>query len=105
MTSSINIRDLITSKGAFDLLDNSTNISNKWNMYHKLVFDDMDYIDFDDKYIYRPDLVAYEMYGSQQLFPLILMANKVESVILFNQITIGNKILIPKNTGETNGFK
>jgi len=100
MKSNVNIEKLIPIGGAFELLDKATNISNRWNMYHKSIFDDMDYIEFDDRYIYRPDLVAYEIYGSQQLFPLILMANKVESVIRFNQINIGNKIMLPKNTGE-----
>lgn len=40
-------------------------------------------IPFEDNYKYRPDLIAKKYYGSDLLYPLVLMTNRINSMINF----------------------
>lgn len=79
-----------------DLMD-KTNISHPMYLNEKLLDYDKDYIEFDDKYIYRPDLVAFHVYREQSLFPIILLVNKVASLIQFNPMNVGDRIYLPQD--------
>ena len=67
--------------------------------------DDMNYIYFDDMYTYRPDLVAFHVYGVQTLFPLILSVNNVDSLIHFDKINVGDRIMLPQHNTVESVFK
>jgi len=53
-------------------------------------------INIDQKYKYRPDRIAYEYYGDDSLFPLILSANNLRSLLDFDPEKLGNTIKVIK---------
>jgi hypothetical protein len=52
-------------------------------------------ITIDARYNLRPDLLSYEMYGTNFWYPVILMVNKVGSIFQFKAEYLNNKCLIP----------
>jgi len=49
-------------------------------------------IEIDDTYNYRPDKLAYELYGDDFYYPVLLVSNNIGSIIDFRIQKIGNKI-------------
>ncbi len=52
-------------------------------------------ITIDARYNLRPDLLSYEMYGSNFWYPAILSANKLGSIFQFKAEYLNNRCLIP----------
>ncbi len=49
----------------------------------------------DARYNLRPDLLAYENYGTNFYYPVILVANKLGSIFQFKAEYLNNKCLLP----------
>ena len=47
-----------------------------------------------DKYKYRPDRIAYEYYGEDSLFPIVLASNKLKTIFDFIPSKLDNKIFL-----------
>jgi hypothetical protein len=52
-------------------------------------------VTIDERYNYRPDLLAYEQYGEDFWYPAILVANKLGSLLQFQATVLNHKCLIP----------
>ena len=48
--------------------------------------------DINDSYDYRPDKVAYEVYGEDFYYPIILLSNNISTITEFRTDKIGNTI-------------
>jgi len=46
----------------------------------------------DESYNYRPDKVAYKVYGIDYYYPVILACNNIGSILQFNISKIGSRI-------------
>jgi hypothetical protein len=51
--------------------------------------------EIDSRYDYRPDTLAYEVYGQDFYYPAILIANNLGSIIQFKSSNMSNKCKIP----------
>ena len=51
--------------------------------------------DIDQRYDYRPDLLAYMHYGQDFWFPVILAVNNIGSMLQFKADFLNHKCLIP----------
>ena len=80
----------------YRLLDHSLNFTNSIKINYKKLLENTDYLIFSEKYNYRPDLVAYEVYGDDLYYIPILIANNVNSVLNFTKDKVGSKIIIPQ---------
>ena len=49
----------------------------------------------DERYDYRPDRLAYEIYGEDFYYPAILVANNIGSILQFKADILDNKCWIP----------
>ncbi len=49
----------------------------------------------DSRYNLRPDLLSYEIYGTNFWYPAILAVNKVGSIFQFKADYLNNKCLVP----------
>ncbi len=49
----------------------------------------------DARYNFRPDLLSYELYGTNFWYPVILTVNKLGSIFQFKAEYMNNKCLIP----------
>jgi len=47
-----------------------------------------------NKYKYRPDRVAYEYYGSDSFYPIVLACNNLRSLLDFIPGNLGNEIYL-----------
>jgi len=52
-------------------------------------------IDINDSYKYRPDKVAYEIYGDDLLYPWILQANGLGSIANFIPSQLNYEVVVP----------
>ncbi len=49
----------------------------------------------DARYNMRPDLLSYELYGTNFYYPVILVVNKIGSIFQFKAEYMNNRCLIP----------
>ncbi len=49
----------------------------------------------DARYNFRPDLLSYEVYGTNFWYPAILIANNLGSIFQFKDEYLNNKCLVP----------
>jgi len=56
----------------------------------------LDTFKIDESYKYRPDKVAFEYYGEDGYYPLVLYANNIGSILQFNPEIIGDEIKLLK---------
>ncbi len=49
----------------------------------------------DARYNLRPDLLSYEIYGTNFYYPAILIVNKIGSILQFKAEYLNNRCLIP----------
>ncbi len=60
-----------------------------------LMFKNSSEIVLDSRYNCRPDLLSYEIYGTNFWYPIILTVNKLGSIFQFKAESLGNRCLIP----------
>ena len=68
-------------------------------------------MEIDERYDYRPDKLAYEVYGEDFYYPFILAANNLGSMLQFKAEILNYKCLVPRaevarsliGSGEYNG--
>lgn len=81
------IQDSLSNENMFNnLLKYEKNL--KDNTYKKIV---------NHEYKFRPDKLALEIYGNQLLYPLILIANNLTSILQFDPKKLNFTIKIPNN--------
>ena len=61
-----------------------------------LLIQNSDEYPIDNKYLYRPDKLAYEIYGDDLYYPWILQANSLGSIAQFIPSLLNNKAYIPR---------
>lgn len=61
-----------------------------------LLIENSDIIQIDNKYLYRPDKLAYEIYGDDLYYPWILQANSIGSVAQFIPDLLNNQAYLPR---------
>ena len=66
---------------------------------------DLDTVEIDERYDYRPDRLAYEIYKQDFWFPAILIANNIGSILQFKAGSMNFKCKIPKKTNIDNIIK
>ena len=57
-----------------------------------------DDITIDERYNYRPDRLAYEIYGQDFWYPAILIANNIGSMLQFKAESLNFKCKVPRKT-------
>ena len=67
-----------------------------YNFYNKNknLFQIKNYLQFkiDETYNYRPDKVAYEVYGDDYYYPIILACNNIGSILQFTTSKVGSNV-------------
>jgi len=58
-------------------------------------------IDIDSRYDYRPDRLAYEIYGQDFWYPAILIVNNLGSILQFKADVLNFKCKIPSTSDIT----
>jgi len=87
----------------FNVIENDTTYLNNLtstkvfdNFYNKNLnlFNNDNYLIYkiDESYNFRPDKVAYEVYGDDFYYPIILFCNEIGSQMFFNVDILGNNI-------------
>ncbi len=91
---------LVNTNPAFDVrpLDQYTD----WHVFDQYITKNIDLLTknsteiiIDARYNLRPDLLSYEVYGSNFWYPIILAVNKLGSIFQFKAEYLNNKCLIP----------
>jgi hypothetical protein len=55
-------------------------------------------VDIDERYDYRPDRLAYEVYGEDFFYPALLIANNLGSLLQFKADILNYKCYIPSKS-------
>lgn len=86
-----------------DILVSGSQPSNefKLRMRKYLTSDNVYLVEVGDNYKFRPDLLSYIFYGTDQLFTLILGANNMKSLLEFNPAERNNLIYVFKESAMT----
>ena len=78
------------------ILDSIENIQSIKNFYYDLqtliIDENLNKIPFNEKFQYRPDIVAKRVYQNEFFYPLILLANNIGSISFFDIANIGDTI-------------
>jgi hypothetical protein len=61
----------------------------------KLLLQNAQQIDIDERYDYRPDRLAYELYRNDFYYPALLVANNIGSMLQFKADTLNFKCFAP----------
>jgi len=61
----------------------------------KLLIKNSNLIEIDERYDYRPDRLAYEIYGEDFFYPAILIANDLGSILQFKADILNYKCYLP----------
>jgi len=80
------------------MLDAFTNcyvFEHKMAKHYKLLEANSTEMIIDNRYDYRPDLISYEVYGSNFWYPAILTANKLGSFLQFRADYLDSRCLVP----------
>ena len=76
-----------------DAIENVQSINNFYYDLQTLLIDEnLDEISFNEKFQYRPDIVAKQVYENEFFYPLILLANNIGSITFFDIANVGNTI-------------
>jgi len=62
---------------------------------HNKLVNNSDVVDIDESYDFRPDRLAYDIYGEDFFYPAILAANNLGSMLQFKASVLDYKCLIP----------
>ena len=71
-----------------------------FNIYKNLLSVYMDTITLDEKYFYKPELLSFDIYGTPDLWYLILWANDISTVTEFSKSEV--KIINDKGLDKIN---
>jgi len=71
-----------------------------FNIYKNLLSVYMDTITLDEKYFYKPELLSFDIYGTPDLWYLILWANDISTVTEFSKSEI--KVINDKGLDKIN---
>ena len=76
-----------------DAIENVNSINNfYYNLQPLLIEENLDEIFFNEKFQYRPDIVAKQVYQNEFFYPIILLSNNIGSITFFDIPNIGNTI-------------
>jgi len=97
---SILVNDNITTKNTalIDQFINSHIFLNSFIRHPLDLIQGSEIIELDERYDYRPDRLAYDMYGHDFWYPAILAANNLGSMIQFKAENLNHKCVIPSST-------
>jgi len=73
-----------------------------WHIFDQYIIKNIDklimnstLVTIDARYNFRPDLLSYEIYGTNFWYPAILAVNKLGSILQFKAELLNNSCLIP----------
>ena len=74
----------------------NTNLESKIKEHRRYLLLNSETLGIDISYDQAPDRVAYDYYGDDLFYPIILELNNVSSVLTFNSTKLNNKVILPK---------
>lgn len=92
----VNVNPYMKDTNAINQFTNEHLFNNILIKNHTTLVKESNQIDIDERYDYRPDKLAYEIYGEDFYYPAILIANNLGSLLQFKAEIMNYKCLVPK---------